>query len=77
MGKGKGKAKHKISNWQQYNQELVNRGSVTFWIDVATIKEWHCPKHPGHCSREFIFSDTSIKTELMVKGIFKLPLRGV
>ncbi|PCS21341.1 Mobile element protein [Candidatus Enterovibrio escicola] len=36
-----GKAKHKISNWKQYNQALVNRGSVTFWIDATTIKAWH------------------------------------
>ncbi|PCS21512.1 Mobile element protein [Candidatus Enterovibrio escicola] len=31
-----GKAKHKISNWKQYHQALVNRGSVTFWIDVSS-----------------------------------------
>ena len=24
-----GKSKHKISNWQQYNQALVQRGSLT------------------------------------------------
>ncbi|PCS22724.1 Mobile element protein [Candidatus Enterovibrio escicola] len=30
--------KHKISNWTQYNQTLVNLGSVTFWRDVAVIK---------------------------------------
>ncbi|WP_146679019.1 hypothetical protein [Candidatus Enterovibrio escicola] len=27
-----GKTKQKISNWKQYNQVLVNRGSVTFWM---------------------------------------------
>ncbi|PCS24148.1 Mobile element protein [Candidatus Enterovibrio escicola] len=33
----------------------------------------HCLKHHDHCCRGFIFSDTAIETELMVKGIFKLP----
>ena len=27
-----GKPKHKISNWKQYNQALVQRGSLTVWI---------------------------------------------
>ncbi|PCS22462.1 Mobile element protein [Candidatus Enterovibrio escicola] len=72
-----GKARHKISNWQQYNQELVNRGSVTFWIDVTAIKAWYCLKH--HCYRGpiFIFPDTEIEMALMVNGISKLPLRGL
>ena len=28
-----GKSKHKISNWKQYNQALVQRGSLTVWMD--------------------------------------------
>ncbi|OOE40506.1 IS5 family transposase, partial [Salinivibrio kushneri] len=32
----------KISNWKQYNQALVNRGSITFWVDDAAIQGWHC-----------------------------------
>ncbi|PCS22488.1 Mobile element protein [Candidatus Enterovibrio escicola] len=72
-----GKVKHNISNWKQYNQALVNRGSVTFWRYVAVIKVWHCLKHHGHRGREFIFSNTAIETALMVKGIFRLPLRGL
>ncbi|PCS22898.1 Mobile element protein [Candidatus Enterovibrio escicola] len=55
-----GKAKHNISNWKQYNQALVNRESVTFWIDVSTIKAWHYLKHQGHRGCRFIFSDTEI-----------------
>ncbi len=68
------KAKHKISNWKQYNQALVNWGSMIFWIDVATIKARYCLKHHGHRGRWVIFSDTAIETALMVKGICKLPL---
>ncbi len=69
-----GNEKHKNINWKQYNQALVNRVSVTFWIDDAAIKTWHCPKHHG---RGFIFTDTAIEKALMVKRIFQLPLRGL
>ncbi len=70
-----GKGKAKINNWKQYNQALVNRGSVTFWINLASIEAWLCLKHHAHRGRGFIFSNTKIETTLMVKGIFKLPLR--
>ncbi|PCS22069.1 hypothetical protein BTN49_2334 [Candidatus Enterovibrio escicola] len=33
--------------------------------------------HHGHRDRGFIFSNTEIETALMVKSIFKLPLRGL
>ncbi len=42
-----GKARHNISNWRQYNRALVNRGSLTFWIDEQAIKQWNCYQHYG------------------------------
>ena len=56
-----GKARNKINNWKQYNRALVNRGTITFWIDDEAIN----------------FSDVSIETALMIKEIFKLPLRAL
>ena len=71
------KAKHKISNWKQYNQALVNRGSITFWLDETAIKSWRNKEHHGSRGRGFQFSDVAIETALMIKGIFKLPLRAL
>ena len=71
-----GKSKRNITNWKQYNQALVNRGSVTFWLDEAAINTWHCTQHHGGRGRGFQFSDTAIETALMLKGIFKLSLRA-
>ncbi|SFO78686.1 IS5 family transposase [Enterovibrio norvegicus] len=73
----KSKAKYKISNWKQYNQALINRGSVTFWVDEAAIQSWHCKEHHGKRGRGFTFTDSAIETALMIKGIFKLPLRAL
>lgn len=71
------KAKYKISNWKQYNQALINRGSVTFWVDEVAIQSWHCKDHHGKRGRGFTFTDSAIETALMIKGIFKLPLRAL
>jgi len=70
------KEKRKIVNWEQYNKALVNRGSVTFWLDEEAISRWHCNEHHGGRGRGFEFSDTAIETALMIKGIFNLSLRA-
>ncbi len=71
-----GKSKHKISNWKQYNHALVQRGSLTVWMDKQAIMQWHCQTHHGRRGRGFHYSDSAIETELMLKGLFSLPLRA-
>ena len=68
-----GKPKHKISNWKQYNQALVQRGSLTIWMDESAIQQWLCHTHHGRRGRGFHYSDTAIETALMLKGLFNLP----
>ncbi|MCG7498015.1 IS5/IS1182 family transposase, partial [Vibrio sp. Of7-15] len=34
------RSKYKTTNWKQYNQSLINRGSLTFWIDERAIDLW-------------------------------------
>lgn len=72
-----GKSKHKITNWSQYNKALVNRGSLTFWIDEQAIKSWRCIGHHGRRGRGYIYSDVAIETALVVKGVFNLSLRAL
>ncbi|EAO6748343.1 IS5/IS1182 family transposase, partial [Salmonella enterica] len=31
------KQKFKITNWPTYNKALINRGSITFWLDDEAI----------------------------------------
>lgn len=66
------KSKHKISNWQQYNQALVQRGSLTIWMHEQAIKRWYCQTHHGRRGQGFHYSDTAIETALIRKGLFKL-----
>ncbi|MGK0273473.1 MAG: hypothetical protein ACI88H_004154 [Cocleimonas sp.] len=71
-----GKSKRKMTNWSQYNKALVNRGSLTFWIDEQTIQSWRCTEHHGRRGRGYIYSDVAIETALVVKGVFNLSLRA-
>ncbi len=71
------KSKYKISNWKQYNQALVQRGSLTVWMDEQAIQQWHCQSHRGRRGRGFHYSESAIETALMLKGVFKLPLRAL
>lgn len=70
------KPRYKTTNWKQYNKALINRGSLTFWIDEEAIAEWKQNKQ-GKRGRPRRFSDLAITTALMVKRIFSMPLRAL
>ncbi|HDY8021450.1 TPA: IS5 family transposase [Vibrio vulnificus] len=68
------KPRYKTTNWKQYNKALINRGSLTFWIDEEAIREWKQSKQKKR-GRPRVFSDLAITTALMMKRIFSMPLR--
>lgn len=72
-----GKAKVNITNWKQYNHALTQRGSLTFWMDDAAIKQWYNQQATGRRGRSNTYSDSAISTALMIKNVFKLPLRAL
>lgn len=53
-----GKSKSKITNWKEYNKALVQRGSLTFWVDDSAVESWYCEGHHGGRGRSNLFSDT-------------------
>ncbi len=71
-----GKALHPITNWPQYNRSLINRGSLTFWVDAEAMDNWFHQDHHGKRGRSQLYTDQSICTFLMLKGIFSLTLRA-
>lgn len=66
-----------IINWHEYNQALVNRGSINFWFPEEVAKTWyfHGAKSGRGCFKTF--SDAAIQAALMLKAVFKLPLRAL
>jgi hypothetical protein len=71
------KMKSRIRNWKEYNQALVNRGSLTFWFSEDIKEEWFFHGKKSGRGTFKTYSDKAIELCLMVKAVFKLPLRGL
>ncbi len=68
------KTKYRVSNSAEYDQALIKRGSITFWISSSVIKNWSA-KPSGKRGGQAKFSDLAIKTALTLGLVFHLPLR--
>jgi len=40
-------------NWSKYNKNLINRGSITFWLSKNAVKKWRAKKDKKHFGRPF------------------------
>jgi hypothetical protein len=73
----KKKDKYRIRNWKQYNQSLVNRGSITFWFDEAAIEKWYSAERLDKPGRPETYSDDAIRCGLVIKAVFRTALRAL
>ena len=62
-------------NWRQYNKNLVQRGSLTFFIDPKIVKTFVAKPKKKKRGRPLMFSDQLILILLMIKIHYKLPYR--
>lgn len=62
-------------NWQQYNKDLVQRGSLTFLIDPKCFKKLKATKKSTQPGRPEVFSDALIELLAYVKTHFKMTYR--
>lgn len=69
------KKSYRVRNWSDYNEALVNRGSITFWFNEECIAQWRSDKKAGGRGRPEEYSDLVIKTGLTLKALFKLTFR--
>lgn len=70
-----GKKKYRVRNWKEYNEALVNRGRIMFWITEDAMREWEEKRRTGKRGKPKLFSNTAIETALTLKEVFHLPLR--
>jgi IS5 family transposase len=68
------KTKYLVSNWADYDRALVQRGDITVWISTDATGAWK-PAPSGRRGGQRKFSDHAIKTALILRLVFKLPLR--
>lgn len=73
--KSEGKKKYRVRNWKEYNEALVNRGKVMFWITEEAMRQWEEKQRTGKRGKPKFFSNTAIETALTLKEVFHLPLR--
>jgi hypothetical protein len=68
------KALYRVKNWSEYEQALVQRGSITFWLSDGFEKNW---QYSGEKQRgnQFDYSDQAIEIMLTVKEVFHLTNR--
>jgi hypothetical protein len=72
---GTRKGTYKITNWRNYNESLVRRGSVTFWFSEETIEQWHHSNAKPKVGHPFVYSDTAVECLLVLRELFQLPYR--
>lgn len=70
------KTLYRVRNWSEYEQALVQRGSITFWLsnDMEQIWLYTGEKQRGS---QFDYSDKAIEIMLTLKEVFHLTNRGV
>lgn len=69
------KKDYRVRNWKEYNEALVQRGSVTFWFNEESIKNWYEPKKSNR-GRPQKYSELAIICGLTIKAVFKLTYRA-
>jgi len=71
------KKDYRVCNWAHYNKSLINRGSITFWIDEKSIDEWYADQAPvKNRGRPRKYSDIAILTVLILKQVYGRTLRA-
>ncbi len=68
------KPRYKVTNWPEYNTALRNRGNFTVYFTEEAVNEWDSTKTGGR-GRPQLYSAVAITICLMLRQVFRLPLR--
>lgn len=70
------KSVYRVRNWKDYNESLVQRGSLSFWIDEETVSNWHSERKLAGRGRPEKYSDVAIEAALTLKSLLGLTFRA-
>jgi hypothetical protein len=62
-------------DWRKYDKALVERGSLTLWIDAEVVSGWVEEPEVKTRGGQRVYSDEAVASVLMVRSVFHLPLR--
>jgi Transposase DDE domain len=66
---------YRVRNWKAYDDALVRRGSLTLWVEEATLQAWRY-QGPTQRGAQFQYSDTAIECLLTLRSVYHLTLRA-
>src|SRR5512142_1696116 len=66
---------YRVRNWKRYDDALVRRGSLTLWVEEATLQAWRF-QGPTQRGAQFQYSDTAIECLLTLRSVYHLTLRA-
>jgi hypothetical protein len=67
---------YRVRNWKEYNEALIQRGSITWWFNEECFEQWYVSQKSGKPGRPPKYSDMAIECGLTLKGLFKLTFRS-
>ncbi len=69
------KSLYRVRNWKEYDQALVQRGSITIWLSADLEQSW---AYAGEKQRgsQFEYSTQALTIMLTIKSVFHLPNRA-
>ncbi len=70
------KKPYRIRNWHDYNTALVQRGSLTLWLNQDVLRDWHTQTRTGKRGKPRLYTDQAIACALRLKEVYRLPLRA-
>ena len=62
-------------NWREYNTALINRGSLTLWVDEEALKAWGYTG-PAQRGAQDVYAEAAIKGVLTLRAVYPLALRA-
>src|SRR6266849_2751509 len=71
----KKKTQYRIRNWREYNTALINRGSLTLWVDEEALTAWRYTG-PAQRGAQYVYADAAIKCVLTLRAVYHLALRA-
>lgn len=69
------KHRDRVRNWAQYNNALVQRGSLSVWFSSEVIEAWSGCELSGKRGASDYYSDTAIHCALTLQAVYHLTLR--
>jgi hypothetical protein len=69
------KATYRVRNWKEYDAALVRRGSLTLWVEEATLQAWRY-RGPTQRGAQLQYSDLAIECLLTLRAVYHLTLRA-